>query len=109
MTTARVQATRDDGLVRIVMAGEVDLANADLVQRDLTQAISNQVTAVSVDMSAVDYIDSAGLRVLFLLAERLATLQIHVELVAPAGSPARRVLEISGLGALVTLEPPDKG
>lgn len=109
MTAARVVGASDGGKVRIVMAGEVDLANADIVQRDLMQAISNQVTAVSLDMSGIDYIDSAGLRVLFLLADRLGTLQIEVEIVAPVGSPARRVIEISGLATLVTLAPPDKG
>ena len=109
MSDARIDAVTDDGLVRIVVRGEVDLHNAGEVDTQMRQAISNQTTAVSIDLADVDYIDSAGLRVLFHLADRLATLQITVELVAPVGSPSRRVIELSGLAALVPLDPPVEG
>ncbi|HEY7070090.1 MAG TPA: STAS domain-containing protein [Acidimicrobiales bacterium] len=106
MTDARVESTTTDGRVHIVLSGEVDLDNADEVEGDLTQAISNQATVVSINLAGLDYLDSAGLRVLFHLVERLATLQITVELTAPMGSPSRRVVELSGLAALVPLFPP---
>lgn len=106
MTDARVEAAAEDGRVRIVVHGEVDLQNASDVEAQLTEAISNQATMVSIDLSNVAYLDSAGLRVLFHLVDRLATLQIGVELIAPLGSPSRRVIELSGLAALVPLDPP---
>lgn len=106
MTDARVEAAAEDGRVRIVVRGEVDLQNAGDVEAQLTEAISNQATMVSIDLSDVGYLDSAGLRVLFHLVDRLATLQIGVELIAPLGSPSRRVIELSGLAALVPLDPP---
>jgi anti-anti-sigma factor len=106
VTDARVEAAAEDGRVRIVVRGEVDLQNAGDVEAQLTEAISNQATMVSIDLSDVGYLDSAGLRVLFHLVDRLATLQIGVELIAPLGSPSRRVIELSGLAALVPLDPP---
>ena len=109
MTDARVEAATEDGRVRIVLSGEVDLDNAGEVEAELARAISNQATLVSINLAGVAYLDSVGLRVLFHLVERLATLQIAVELVAPMGSPSRRVVELSGLAALVPLEPPLEG
>jgi anti-anti-sigma factor len=106
VTDARVEAAAEDGRVRIVVRGEVDLQNAGDVEAQLTEAISNQATMVSIDLSGVDYLDSAGLRVLFHLVDRLATLQIGIELIAAPGSPSRRVIELSGLAALVPLDPP---
>ena len=106
MTDARVEAAVDDGRVRIVVRGEIDLQNAGDVEGQLTEAISNQARTVSIDLGEVAYLDSAGLRVLFHLVERLVTLQIAVELVTPLRSPSRRVIELSGLAALVPLDPP---
>ncbi len=106
MSDARVEAETEDGRVRIVVRGEVDLQNAGDVEAQLTEAISNQATMVSIDLADVAYLDSAGLRVLFHLVDRLATLQIAVELVTPLRSPSRRVIELSGLAALVPLDPP---
>ena len=109
MTDARVESATEDGRVRIALSGEVDLDNAGDVEAELARAISNQATLVSINLAGVAYLDSVGLRVIFRLVERLATLQIAVELVAPMGSPSRRVVELSGLAALVPLEPPLEG
>ena len=106
MTTAGVDVTVNDGHVRITVAGEVDLANAATVEVQIVAGITNQVTSVSVDLGDVDYMDSAGMRILFSLASRLAGLQIALEVVAPVGSPARRLVEVSGLASLVALLPP---
>jgi len=106
MSPAHVHIALDDRCVRIAVVGEVDLANAASVEEQIVAAITNQVTSVSVDLGEVGYIDSVGLRIFFSLAPRLAGLQIALELVAPVGSPARRVAEVSGLASLVPLQPP---
>ncbi|MGH2475544.1 MAG: STAS domain-containing protein [Candidatus Limnocylindrales bacterium] len=106
MTTAIVDVTVDDTSVRIAVSGEVDLANAAAVEDEVVAAITNQAASVSVDLGAVDYMDSAGMRILFSLASRLAGLQIGLEVVAPVGSSARRLIEVSGLAPLVALRPP---
>jgi anti-anti-sigma factor len=102
---AQVNAALDGDVVRIALVGEIDMSNADTIESDLVDAISNRATAVVLDLAGVRYIDSAGLRVLFLLVGRLETLQIDLEVSAPIGSPARRVVELSGLAALVPLDP----
>jgi len=100
-----VTARSDGDTVLIVIEGEIDLSNADHVEGEITAAISNRTMSAAIDLTAVTYVDSIGMRVLFELATRLETAQIGLKLVAPIGSPARRVIEISGLNAVVDIEP----
>lgn len=106
MTPHTVLVHPDGSRVHIVLTGEVDLANAEVVEEQLAAAIPNHLTSVSLDVGGLDYVDSAGLRVLFALSARLDVLQIELQVRAPVGSLARRVLELSGFEAAVALEPP---
>ncbi len=103
MTTADVLVQPDGTGVHIAVSGEIDLANATVVEEQITEAVTNQVTAVTMDLGGLSYIDSAGLHVLFALVARLDVLQIDLRVHVPPGSLARRVLELSGFGALVDL------
>jgi anti-anti-sigma factor len=102
MTEARVQVDRDaDAGVRITLTGEIDMDNAAQVEHRILSAISNQLSTVTVDLGGLDYIDSAGLRVLFTLGSRLDVLQITLRLVVPTGSSIRRVIDLSGMAAAI--------
>jgi anti-anti-sigma factor len=105
VTQASVIVHPEDSSVFIVIRGEIDLENAETVEEHLTAAIPNRTTAVSLDLGEVEYVDSAGLRVLFALAARLEVLQIGLRVTAPPGSLTRRVLELSGFEAVAPLEP----
>jgi anti-anti-sigma factor len=63
------------------------------------------MTSVTLDVSAVEFIDSIGLRILFALAARLEVLQIELRVIAGVGTLVRRVLELSGFQAIIELEP----
>jgi anti-anti-sigma factor len=99
-----VEQARDDA-VRIVLGGEIDLMNAAAVERQVLDAISNQLTEVVLDLTTLTYIDSAGLRVLFTLGARLETLQIALELLVPTQSPIRKMIELSGVAAAIPVRP----
>jgi anti-anti-sigma factor len=105
MTDATVSITTREGLVAIVLEGEIDLANATRVGQEIQSAISNHTKAVTIDLGGVSYMDSAGLHVMFELAARLPTLQIGLELYAPLGSQVRRVMDLCGLTTVVAVKP----
>ena len=105
MTQLAIDIAEDGGTVVVTLVGEVDLSNAADLERRMFSAITNLVTTVSVDLTGTDYIDSAGLRVLFALAARLRVLQIELDVVAPRGSLARRAVELSGLDTLALVRP----
>ena len=105
MTSATVEASADHGTVRIRLRGEIDLGNVSTVDEQICAAVSGQPTAVSVDLTNLTYIDSVGMRLLFDLASHLQKMRIALELIAPFESPARRLIQFSGLDSLVVLSP----
>jgi anti-anti-sigma factor len=87
---------RDGGTLALVATGEIDLSNVHTFARALDDAIAgSRGEQVTVDLSAVDYLDSGGINVLFNAAEH-----IHL-IVKPLLMP---VLTISGLTELATVE-----
>ena len=103
--TAFVTSSTKGSHVSISIAGEIDLSNADQVEDEITTAIPNQCTSASVDLTAVTYVDSVGMRLFFNLVAQLRTAQIDLKMIAPPSSPARRIVDISGLNAVVLVEP----
>ncbi|MCD2198142.1 STAS domain-containing protein [Actinomycetospora endophytica] len=104
MTTATVKASTQGPAVAITIIGEIDLENAEAVEEQLSGAIDNQATSVTIDLADLTYLDSAGLRLMFALAARLEVLQIDLTVQAPPRSPARRVLELSGFANAAAIE-----
>ena len=105
MTDAKVETSAEDGSLRITLSGEIDLANAAAVEDEIRAAVSNQPTTVSVDLTDLTYMDSAGIRILFVLASRLQAQRIVLELIVPLDSPTRRIVELSGFESLAALRP----
>jgi len=96
--TARGQVTmREVGGVPVVEgAGEIDLTNAHEFEAVLNQAARADRGRVVVSLMKTTYLDSQGVRVLFTVGERLATMRQRLLIVAPTGGAPRRILEISG-------------
>jgi anti-anti-sigma factor len=98
-TSLTLDTARNDGKVMLIAAGEIDLSNIDAFTQALTAATaeagSNGGTLI-VDLSAVEYLDSAAINALFARAD-------HIQLIAhPLLMP---ILGVSGLTELVTVEP----
>lgn len=89
---------RDDGKLVLIAAGEIDLSNVDTFTRALSTAIAETTSGdgtVTVDLSAVEYLDSAAINALFAHAE-------HIQLIV---RPLMiRIFEITGLTELATVE-----
>ncbi len=92
-------ARRNDGNLVLTAAGEIDLSNIDAFNQALTTATTEaggSGETLTVDLSAVEYLDSAAINALFARAD-------DIRLVAhPLLMP---ILNVSGLTELVTTEP----
>ena len=91
-------ARRIDGELMLVAAGEIDLSNIDAFVHALTSASGEAAGGgpLTVDLSGVEYLDSAAINALFTHAN-------HIHLIAhPILMP---ILTISGLTELVAVEP----
>lgn len=63
-------ATRDGRHARLAPRGELDLSTVDALALVLDQAVDDGVAALTIDLRALTFIDSTGLRYLLMLAER---------------------------------------
>ena len=81
--------------------GEVDLSNVSPVRTQLLQAVPNAATALVLDLSRTDHLDSSGVRLIFELSERLESRGQKLRLVVPDDSVVSRVLEITQVNRVV--------
>lgn len=86
--------------VVVTVTGEVDLDNADQLERELGRALS-QSSHLVVDLTDVPLCDSTGLNVL-LKAHQQAERHGGSVVIAGPQSAVRKVLTITGLDAVLT-------
>ncbi|MUL79610.1 STAS domain-containing protein [Mycolicibacterium sp. CBMA 226] len=92
-------ACRDDGTFVLVVAGEIDMSNVEEFSEALTAGIAECGgigPRLTVDLSAVKYLDSTAISALFSRADRI-DIVAHPYLMG--------VFRISGLTELVSIEP----
>jgi anti-anti-sigma factor len=90
----------DDGPARLVrLSGEVDISNSSDLERRLLELTDED--GFVLDLSGLTYLDSAGVRLLFRLAEAACG---RLRLVLAPDSPVRRVLELAGAERLLPLD-----
>ena len=100
MSTALTLTTshRPDGTVVLMATGEIDMSNAEAFSAALADAGRDAADVpLTVDLTRVEYIDSAGLAALFPHVERLRLLA--TDLLEP-------VLTVAGLDDLTTIHNP---
>jgi anti-sigma B factor antagonist len=88
-----------DGTPRLTAAGEIDISNIDVFSKALTTASEGARGPITVDLSAVKYLDSAGINALFRHADEIDRLHLIVH------PFLLRVLTISGLSEIATVQP----
>ena len=91
--TSLLESEREGERVVIRLGGEIDLSNVESLEAQIERAIVNAEWVV-IDLSAIEFIDSSGLRLL----KRISTStdgKAPLVVVAPPGSIARSVLDVS--------------
>jgi anti-anti-sigma factor len=86
---------RFETIGRVVVArleGEIDMSNAGELAAAITGRVTNDAAGVVLDLGGVDYLDSAGIHVVFELRERLARRGQEIRLVVPSDSPIATAL-----------------
>jgi anti-anti-sigma factor len=103
-----IQVVQNGQSTRIAPAGELDIATTPALEQAITEATAEPGGKLVLDLRELTFMDSTGLRTLAQCNARAE--QDGFTLSIWRGSrQIERVLEISGLGALLPLEdaPPD--
>jgi anti-sigma B factor antagonist len=101
--TLLLQIVRDGDVLRIALAGELDLANAGTAEGEIDAALATDGTEVVVDMRELEFIDSTGIALLVATLGRNEGERARIRFI-PSTSPAvSRVLELTGLAERLPL------
>jgi len=96
MNLADVQITIAPNALVASVSGEVDMSNAEEMGATVIGATPNDASGVVLDLSSVDYLDSAGIYVIFGMRSRLQARGQALMLVIPPKSPVRDALRLAG-------------
>ena len=91
-----MQTDGEDGRVVVRLSGEIDLSNVDGLEAQIDERIADAQDVV-IDLTAIDFIDSRGLRLLKRVSTAVAGRDGTLLIVAPASSIARSVLDMTGM------------
>jgi anti-anti-sigma factor len=86
------------------ITGEIDLSNASELEETIVDAVPNTALGMVVDLSGVEYLDSAGVRMLVHLVQRFRWRQQVMRAAAPDGSRVRGVLSMAGADGVIPVD-----
>lgn len=102
---ARVTVNDEESLRVVTVAGEVDVSNAESIGDEALAGLPNAAFGMVMDLTLLRYVDSAGIAVVFEMAERLLRRGQSLALVVPGSSPIRRSLEVTRIDEIAPIEP----
>ena len=94
-----VEVGRDPAATRIVLTGDLDMSTVARVRPIVESACKRSPETVVLDLSAIEFVDSHGFRLLA-ATHRALTAGGCALVVLPPPAPVRRAFEITGLDHL---------
>lgn len=99
-----IDETKETGVVVVAPVGRIDSTTSEALDRQLAARVGAGDRRIVIDFSGVEYISSAGLRVMLTLAKKLRDLKGQLALAA-LGDSVRQVFELAGFLPLFAVEP----
>jgi anti-anti-sigma factor len=94
-----IRTSREGSTATVAAEGEIDLSTVDELRSAVTAA-ADGVDNLLLDLTEVEFIDSAGLGGLLELRSTLRSRSVTLQISASAG-PVRHAMEITGLSELL--------
>ena len=98
-----IAEARQSGVIVLTPVGRIDTTTAGALETRLVSALAGASPQLVVDLSGVEYISSAGLRVLLVAARRVQATGGRLALCA-MGQPVRQVFQLAGFLPLFTIQ-----
>jgi len=95
-----MSSEREGDVHSICLFGELDLATAEAVERELERAEATDTAAIIVDLSGLEFMDSSGVR-LMLIANARSRADANRLTLLRGPAAVQRVLELSGVERLL--------
>ncbi len=104
--TLTVVRELDDGVAVVRASGELDLATAPQLVRAISLAAEGRRPRVLVDLAAVEFCDSAGLRALLGAAREVEARAGRLVVAVEPGGVVERLLDLAGLMEFLRVRSP---
>lgn len=88
----------------VVLAGELDVSTVGQLYSELAELTRAGVSHVTLDLSALDFLDSTGVSVIIAEHKRVQAMDGGLTILTPSRS-VRRVFEITGLVDYLNIHP----
>jgi anti-sigma B factor antagonist len=98
-----LQIDRRDSVPIVRLTGDVDISGALELREQLRKVVQNTDLGLVIDLSAADFLDSAGVHLLFEVAEDLGVRRLRLALVVAHGGLIERVVSLVDLGSVVEI------
>jgi anti-sigma B factor antagonist len=90
-----------DRIVVVRLVGEVDMSNAGELGSVISDRVTNEMLGLALDVTNLEYIDSAGIQLVFELRTQLKNRGQEMRLVVPAGATIAKTLQIVDIPRIV--------
>lgn len=97
-----VEAKREENELIFKVAGRVDSSTALLLEKEIKDRLETDVTEISMDFSMLDYISSAGLRVL-LTTQKIMNKRNGKLIIRNAAGSVQDIFKITGFSTILTI------
>ena len=98
-----IQQKQDGGIVSITIKGRLDADSAMDAEKTVTDALGEDMNKLLFDLGALDYLSSAGLRVLLSAAKEVRRRDGKIVLCALTEF-VKEIFEVSGFESLIPIE-----
>jgi len=97
VTIGQLKLETRDRVVYATVAGDIDMSNVQQIREALGRATTNQALGLVLDLSDVDYLDSAGIHLIHTLGSHLQSHGQKLAFVIPPDSVINDALRLAGL------------
>lgn len=98
-----LRVDRLDSVPVAAVTGDIDIAGALELREQLLKFVENTDLGLVIDLSGADYLDSAGVHLLFEVAENLGVRRLRLAVVVAQGGLIDRVVSLVDLGSVVDI------
>ncbi|MBP3729414.1 MAG: STAS domain-containing protein [Lachnospiraceae bacterium] len=96
-----IQTKKEDNALTIILEGRLDTSTAPQLEECINSSLEG-ITDLSLDLSSLDYISSAGLRVLLSAQKKMMTKgQMQI---CGANETVMEIFEITGFSDILTIQ-----
>ncbi len=96
-----ISKTTEGNALKVALTGRLDTTTAPDLEAELKEALTG-VTKLVMDLTALEYISSAGLRVM-LMAQKIMTKQGSM-VVTNVSEEVKEIFEVTGFSDILTIE-----